>query len=70
MEVDWISTKLEGLANVEEFDIHDLANTRLVAMRVQHDMRAVLVLRRSFWVTSVFDISGKKTDFCAHVNKV
>lgn len=66
MEMERVATKFECLADIKELAILDLANDGLVTRGSQHDMSAVLVERRSFWVTSVLDVPGEQADFSSH----
>ena len=68
VEVDGVATKLESLATVEEFSVLDAANRRLVPGRMNHNVRSVLILRRSFRISLEFQISSQKTNFCSHLN--
>jgi hypothetical protein len=70
VEVDWVSTKLECLTNIEEFSVKNASNARLIFRVVEHDVRAVLIRRRSYWITLILNVSCEKTDFCTHFNKI
>jgi hypothetical protein len=70
VEVDRVSAHLEGLTNVGQLDVHNLADCCFFAVSVEHNVCSILVLCGSFWITSKLDVSTQKTDFSTHVNEV
>lgn len=70
MEMDGVSAQLERLADIKELCVQNSTDTGLVFWVVNHDVRAVLILRGCLRVSLVFYVSRKKTDLCAHLNEV
>jgi len=67
VEMNRVACKLEGLTNIEEFTVLDLANRGFIAVGAEHDLGTILVLGGSLLVTSEDDVPGQKTDFGTHL---
>jgi len=70
VEVDRVSSQLECLTNIEEFSVKNASNARFIFRVVDHDVRTVLILRGSLWITLILNVSCEKTDLCTHFNKI
>ena len=68
VEMNWVATQLERLSAVEEFGVLNAAHRRLIPGRMNHNVRSVLILRRSFRVSLEFQIPRQKSNFCSHFN--
>ena len=68
VEMDRVSSKLEGLADICELYVHYSADTCLIARCVQHDVGTIFVFGRCLGVASVLNISGQQTNFSTHAD--
>jgi hypothetical protein len=59
---------LESLPDILELDILDLSDRRLIVCCVDHDPSAILVVSRSFFITSKDDVPCQKTNFGTHLD--
>jgi len=57
MEMNRISSKLEGLPNIEEVNIFNSSSESLHTIRMNHYLSTILFLCRSLWITSVQNVS-------------
>lgn len=59
VEMDWISSQLEGLTDIGELTVLNATDDRFIARRVQHNVSAKLVCGRCLRVTSVLDVASQ-----------
>jgi hypothetical protein len=69
VEVDWVSSKLRSLTDIEKLDVLDSAENEVFRALMEHNLRSVLSFQR-FFSTSELDVSGEETDFCSHLKLV
>lgn len=65
-----VTTDLESLSNVSEFNVLKTSYQGVIALRMKEYGCSILVLRRSLRVTSELDIPRQEPDLCTHINKV
>lgn len=68
VEVDGVSPKDEGLANMSELNAIDAAGCRFITRRVADDNSAILVVRRVLWITSENNVASQEADLSTHLN--
>ena len=70
VEMDWVATKLESLADIEELNVFHTSRGCLITWRVKHDSGTILVYCCVLFISLEFDISCKKTNFSSQLNEI
>ena len=70
MEMNRISSKLESLTHIKEFNIFNSCYQALFTIWVTHNLSSILFLGGDNWITLIQNVSGQKTNFSSHFNKV
>lgn len=68
MEMDWISTDLEGLTDLSELGVGKSCFEGIITFRVDENDGTILVVDGVLVVSLVDNASGQKTDFGSHVD--
>lgn len=70
MEVDGISSELEGLAHIEELNVLNACNRSLTAIGMHDHVRTELFYLRGLGVTLVQDVPGEQANLSPHLDEL